>query len=48
MNHGDSGSKPIGAGAYNDGIVSLRLSHSAPAKFGSIEKRRCDFKREEF
>jgi hypothetical protein len=40
MNHGDSGGKPIWAGAYNDGIVSVRLSHSAPAKFAGIEKRR--------
>jgi hypothetical protein len=40
MNHGNSGGKPIWAGAYNDGIVSLRLSHSAPAEFGSNEKRR--------
>ena len=48
MNHRDSGGKPIWAGAYNDGVVLLRLSHSAPVELNSIENRRGDFNREEF
>jgi hypothetical protein len=40
IDHSDSGGKPIWAGAYDDGIVSLRLSHSALAQFSSIGNRR--------